>query len=201
MDEEMEFEGEIYIHRDGKWHTKSYCEVPVSLQSKLNSKFNSLVNFKIMSCKQLVKIGDGYKKSESFQLAIKSYEETISKTKDKNIIKYILPRITACYRKCNQPQSAVELYSKVCKKYGYDILNVPLLASVAAAYCDLNEYYSAKKCVNKALSQLNGECPDELKALIVKIKKHIVVDVNVNEWYYDKNIKEEIEYKMKKYKK
>lgn len=197
MDEEMEYDGEIYINRNGKWHNKSYCEVPVSLQLKLNSVYNNSINKKIMTYTQLIKLGDKYKNSGSYTLAIEAYEKALSKKINNDNIRYILPRITSCYRKSNQARKAVELYSNVCKKYGYDILNVPLLASVAAAYCDLGEYYSAKKCVNKALKLLQGECPDELKSLIIKINKHMIVDGNVNEWYYDKNIKEEIDYKLK----
>ena len=45
------------------------------------------------------------------------------------------------------------------------------LVSVAAAYCDIGDYDSAKKCCNKAYAKLNGQHNDELSLVYKRIQK------------------------------
>ena len=173
MDEEILYEGNIYYKRKGKWYDVSYCEVLTHLQEKLNRAYDETIDYDNMNYFNIIKIADGFKKSNSFVMAIKTYEKALDKTKKIENIKYILPRITSCYRKNKQAHKAIELYTKICKEYGYEILNEVLLTSIAAAYCDLGEFENAKKCANKAYAITNGNCSDELKLVYQRIEKNI----------------------------
>ena len=157
MDEEIVYENKVYYKRNGKWYDNSYCEVPTGIQNKLNSVYNQSINYDILNYSTIIEIADGFKKSNSFIMAINTYEKAIEKTEKVDDIKYILPRITSCYRRNNQEYKAIELYKKICQKYGYEILNEVLLTSIAAAYCDLGEFENARKCANKAYAIAGGK--------------------------------------------
>ena len=172
MDEEIEYEGKIYYRRKGIWYDSTYCEVLTHLQEKLNEAYNETMNYEEMNYYSIIKIADDFKKSNSFSMAIKTYEKALDKTNKVENIKYILQRITSCYRKNKQAHKAIELYTKICKEYGYGILNEVLLTSIAAAYCDLGEYENAKKCANKAYAITNGKCSEELKLVYQRMEKN-----------------------------
>ena len=55
--------------------------------------------------------------------------------------------------------------------FGESIASHVFLTSVAAAYCDIGDYYSAKKCYNKAYAKLNGQRNDELSLIYKRIQK------------------------------
>lgn len=173
MDDEIEYDGKMYYKRNGKWYDENYCETPIALQNKLNSTYNESINYNNMNYLRIIEIADGFKKSNSFIMAIKTYEKAMEKTNKVEHIKYILPRITSCYRKNNQASKAIELYTKVCKMYGYDILNEVLLTSIAAAYCDLEQFDNAKKCADRAYAIAKGNYSEELKLVYKRINKNI----------------------------
>lgn len=172
MDEKIEYKNRIYHKRNGMWYDERYCEVPTGLQSELNSAYNKSINYENLNYSTIIKIADDYKRSGSFIMAIRTYEKAIEKTEKVDEIKYILPRITSCYRKNNQAHKAVELYGKICEKYGYEILNEVLLTSIAAAYCDLGQFENARKCANKAYAINNGKSSEELRLVYKRIEKN-----------------------------
>lgn len=86
-------------------------------------------------------------------------------------IKYILARVTSCYRLNNESEKAIELYLNMYNKYGRKIQSVELLTSIAAAYCDLNKKVEAKKYADMTYAMLNGKATDELLLIYARIKK------------------------------
>ena len=141
-------------------------------RAQLNYETNEQINYDIMNYREIIHLADGYKKSQSFTMAIKAYEKAIEKTGEVKEIKYILPRITSCYRKDNRPDDAIALYTKICSEYGYDILDSVLLTSVSAAYIDIGEYVKAKKCADRAYAMSQGNISDELKSVYARLKKY-----------------------------
>ena len=172
MDEKLEYDGKTYYRRNGKWYDSSYCEVLTHLQDKLNKLYNNSINYDTMDYYEIIKIADGFKKTNSFTMAITTYEIALEKTNKKYEIKYILPRITSCYRMNHQPNKAIELYSRICKNHGYEILNSVLLTSIAAAYCDLGQFDNAKKCADRAYAISNGKADEELKLVYKRINQN-----------------------------
>lgn len=68
---------------------------------------------------------------------------------------YVLPIYTSVLREMGQPKKAIEAYDKYYKLMGKD--NVVLITSVAAAYCDIDDYDMALKLCNKASALQDGK--------------------------------------------
>ena len=82
------------------------------------------------------------------------------------------PIITSCYRAKGQPQQAIDFWMQN-KKLFASCLSVPLLTSLAAAYCDVGNYELAKKCANRAYAIQGGSLnySTELSLVYRRIKK------------------------------
>lgn len=174
MNQEIKYEGKTYYKRNGRWYDKqTNCETTYNIQSKLNRIYNEKINYSNLDYHEIIKIADGYNISKSYLMAIKAYEIAIKKTVEVKEIRYILPRITSCYRKNNQSNQAIKLYTNISKEYGSNILDGALLTSIAAAYIDIQEYEKAKKCANKAFEMLNKNCSYELNMVYKRLKKYM----------------------------
>ena len=170
--EEIEYKGKIYYKSNGKWYDRiSNIEECYAKQGELNNFYNSQINLENKLYSELIDLADDYKKSNSFTMAIKLYNKALEKSKNIENIKYILPRITSCYRKKGEPEKAIRLYSEVKRKYGNDIINEVMLTSIAAAYCDIKEMENAKKCADFAYKLSNGNVSEELKLVYKRLDK------------------------------
>ena len=117
----------------------------------------------------LVAEGDKFKESTSYLSAIKFYEKALEDC-DEATYKYVLPRITSCYRKCHMPRKVIELFSDTKRVFGTEFITPVLLTSVAAAYCDLKEYDNALKCCRWAYKNFE-EFDPLLSNVWARIKK------------------------------
>ena len=84
----------------------------------------------------------------------------------------VFPIITSCYRAKGQPQKAIDFWMEN-KKIFVSCLSVPLLTSLAAAYCDVGNYDLAKMCANRAYAMQGGSLhyQTELSMVYGRIKK------------------------------
>lgn len=170
--EEIVYEGKRYVRysEDGKWTDSSYMVVPQTLQITLNQMYMQSKDFSDYEAEDLVKEGDRFKNSETYASAVLMYEKAIEIC-DENTVKYILPRITSCYRALHMPQKAITLFAETKKKYGESFLSAVLLTSVAAAYCDLKEYENALRCCRWAYKNCDGDASGELQSVFGRIRK------------------------------
>ena len=169
--ESLEYNGKMYFRYTNKWVDGNNMVVHLSLQHELNGLYANSLDLSGMSPQELVNEGDKYKKDESYLLAIRFYEEALDSC-DKKTFKYILPRISSCYRKAHSPQKAIDLFAKTKKIFGVEMLTPVLLTTAAAAYCDLCEFENAENCARRAYALCNGNCSDELVSVLARIKKH-----------------------------
>ena len=168
----LQYEGKEYTRRNKNWVDKDHFVVCTSLQDKLNKLYFETLDISDLTLAELIKTGDQFKASDSTQLAVKCFEAAIKKAGQKEA-KYILPRLTSCYRKLNQPQKVVFLLSFAKKTYGKSILDQVLMTSVAAAYCDLGEYENALKCCKYAVALGDGTISDALDLVYKRIKANL----------------------------
>ncbi len=170
---EQDYQGKKYTLRGNKWVDENYMVAPSSIQSELNHLNFSEEVLNETDIGKLIEYGDRYKNSSSIALAIKCYRSAIelAELKNENEIRYILPRLTSCLRDQGKPDVVIEIFSSVKKKYGKMIFNPALLTSVAAAYCDLQEYGNAKKCCDHAFALSGGKASGELMSVYSRIKK------------------------------
>lgn len=173
MSDTVEYQGKKYTRRGNKWVDEKYMVAPSSIQSELNHLSFSEEIFNETDIEKLTEYGDRYKNSASVALAIKCYRRAIelAELNNENEIRYILPRLTSCLRNQGKPDIVIEIFSSVKKRYGKKIFNSALLTSVAAAYCDLQEYNNAKKCCDHAFALSGGKASGELMSVYGRIKK------------------------------
>ena len=157
------------MRTQSKWVDSRHLVVHESLQKTLNEMYLKTLDYSSYTVEELVKEGDKFKDSSSYQDAIAFYEKALADC-DEVTYKYILPRITSCYRKNNMPRKVIDLFSETKRKYGTDFITPVLLTSVAAAYCDLKEYENALRCCKWAYKKFGGFNPN-LSNVYTRIKK------------------------------
>lgn len=163
------YQGKKYIRPRDKWADTSGIAVSESLQSELNHIFAQKIDPYSLATQDCIDRGDEFKKSGSMGLALKFYEAEVESA-DKKTMARILPRVTSCYRANGQPQKAIDILAQANLVYGKDMVTPVLLTSVAAAYCDLEDYARAKKCCDRALAMAEGEMTPELGGVYRRIK-------------------------------
>ena len=168
--DELILRGKRYTRSNSKWVDSDNMVVHEALQKELNKLNIEGLDFSLFTISQLVDEGDRFKNSYSYDLAIAFYEKVVDRC-DEEILQYILPRITSCYRQLKTPRKAIELFAFAKSKYGEDFITPVLLTSVAAAYCDLKEYENALRCCRWAYKRYGGEIDPNLSNVFARIKK------------------------------
>ena len=77
---------------------------------------------------------------------------------------------TSCLRQLHNPIGAIEFYKDITKEDPNQKDNAPLLVSIAAAYCDIDDYEMGLRFCRKALSAFSGNISPEVGPLIGRIK-------------------------------
>lgn len=164
------YQGITYKRVKTHWVDENNIMVSEALSNYLNHMEANSIDLSKLSIQELVDAGDQMKNSASYTLAIKYYEKATVQC-DKETLAYILPRISACYRKCHRSQDAIRLFAYAKKKFGADMITPALLTTAAAAYCDMKEYENARKCCDRAYALGNGSCNPYLSAVYRRIEK------------------------------
>ena len=176
MSVQQEYNGKTYTRNGSKWVDDSNMVVPTYLQNILNTLLYQEQDMSKVSYEDAKREGDKAKQSGSFTLAVKYYRQAIDAADKDSQVAYILPRITSCYRKINQPGKVIELLADMKEKYGEEIINEALLTSAAAAYCDMDEPHNAIRCCRwayKILRIKTGDYSIELSNVFERAKRMI----------------------------
>ncbi len=168
--ETIKYNGKTYYRRGEKWEDEMHIIVHETLQRELNDAYSESQDLSNLSYSELVKEADKFKESSSHYLAIRYYEEAVRKG-GLSDIKYVFPRITSCYRKKGQAKKAVNLFSEQVHKYGNSMITPALLTSVAAAYCDIEDFEMAKKCCDRAYAMTGGNAGEELQMVYKRLNQ------------------------------
>lgn len=169
MAETIIYNDNTYRRVNGKWVDKNGMVV-THLQKTLDNQFAKQQSKDNLTVEQLIAEGDRYKEAGTTHLAIQYYEEAL-KTKTVSNHKFVLPKLTSCYRMQGQAKKAIEIYESAKATYGEKLMSSPLCTSVAAAYCDIRDYDSAKKCADKAFAMSGGNASGELASVYGRIRK------------------------------
>lgn len=164
-------EGEKYYYKNGKWFTSSMMAAPTGIVSKLNKLLVEDVDFSTQNMDELLKIIDGARGSENNYLASQALDAAIQKANPGELRK-LLPRLTSNYRKVGRPQTAIDLAESYINNYGKHVESNALYTSLAAAYCDIDDFNIARKLANKARALSAGVSSPELISVYARIKKY-----------------------------
>lgn len=187
MGREIEYNGKIYYRNNAKWVDGDSMVVPMHLQHVLNTLVFEEKDLMHMSYEQAKAEGDRAKRSESYSLAIKYYEQALREANSLNGSSVLLPRISSCYRKIGKPQKVIELLCDMKQLYGEKIINEALLTSAAAAYCDMEDAENALRCCKWAFRILKSKTNEpslELSNVFSRAKKMLDPDYSLDEKEY-----------------
>lgn len=112
--------------------------------------------------------GDEAKRKQDFKLAIFSYQKAYELT-EPEYVRYLVAKVSSCYRKINRPQAALNFYHEARSQYGDSAIDHAVLTSIAAAYGDLKKWKEALSCANYACELNDGVITNYLDAVFGRI--------------------------------
>ena len=171
--EKILFEDDVYYFNKGVIYDSSFLEVPEVISQKVLFSYYKTIDYKSLEEREFLEYLKQLKASGFHEFCLQAIEVGLSKfTASYDFYRTVFPIITSCYRALNQPQKAIDFWME--NKYIFtSCLSVPLLTSLAAAYCDLENYDLAKKCANRAYAIQGGSknYQTELSLVYQRIRK------------------------------
>ena len=167
------FEGETYYFAKGIVYDSNFLEVPKALSRKILLDYYQSINYQDLEEEALLNYLKQLKTSEFYTECLAAIEYGLRKFHSSyEFYRTVFPIITSCYRSLKQPQKAIDFWMEN-KELFKSCLSVPLLTSLAAAYCDVGNYELAKKCANRAYAIQGGgkNYVTELSLVYERIKK------------------------------
>lgn len=170
--EKIEYDGELYYYT-GKTFVDSHFmtveKVKLDELSKIYFGSKDFQNFSKEEIKDYIK---STKNNQQYYLSLKAALYAMDCYQDDaSFVFVVLPIVTSIYRSLNQPQNAIDVakkYLNIC-----DCGSSILYTSLAAAYCDLENYELALKNAKLAYAKQGGNMGynNELSAVFGRIKK------------------------------
>jgi len=154
----VQLDGDNYAKIGKNWVDENYIIVPTDLCRKLYEQYLEIVDYKTFSFDDFVDLVLELKENEFHSKVISMIKWYLANKLDKEFLalRRLLPILTSSYRSLNKPETALQLYEKAYHKYGKSIVSAALLTSVAAAYCDVKEYETAKGFCDRAYAMQGG---------------------------------------------
>ncbi len=169
------YENETYYFNKGVIYDQSFLEVPKSVSRRVLADYYKDIDYTKFEEEKLLEYLKEIKISGFYDLCLNVINYGLKKfTASFDYYKTVFPIITSCYRSLGKPQKAIDFWMEN-KPIFVSCLSVPLLTSLAAAYCDVGNYELAKKCANKAYAIQGGSknYQTELSLVYQRIKKEI----------------------------
>lgn len=172
--EKIVFEGENYYYQNGVLYDSSYIEVSKECANRVLAEYFRRVDYKELCEKDLILLIIELKKAEVFQECLNIINYGAEKFYDSfNYFKVVFPIATSCYRRIGQSQKAIDFWMNNKSIFQQFASSVPLLTSLAAAYCDVGDYKRAKYCADRGyFTQGGGQGhKNELALVYYRIRK------------------------------
>lgn len=169
----ISYDGETYYYNKGLIYDSTFIEVPKTISQKILLNYYMEIDYEEFDESELLTLIKDLKNSGFYDrcLTIVNYGLKKFNTSADYYIT-VFPIITSCYRSLGQAQKAIDFWMGN-KRLFSSCLSVPLLTSLAAAYCDIGNYEMAKKCANRAYAIQGGSknYTTELSLVYQRIKK------------------------------
>ena len=168
----IEYEGETYYFENGVLYDEGWTDVPLAIAHKVTDYYFNSISYEDMGEGAFLTFVKNLKKSNKFAKCLQVIEFGLNKfTASTYFYTSVFPIITSCYRNLGKPQKAIDFWMEN-KSLFSNQLSVPLLTSLAAAYCDVSNYDMARYCVDKAYAMQGGSInyQTELSLVYARIK-------------------------------
>ena len=154
--QEIIFNGEKYFFNNGRLYDESFLEVPTAVSETILAQYFNNIDYTQMEEKEFVEHLKNLKRANANNKCLKVIEYGLGKfSASTDYYKTVFPIITSCYRNIGKPEKAIAFWMEN-KEIFKNCLSVPLLTSLAAAYCDVGQYEIALKCAQKAYAMQGG---------------------------------------------
>ena len=169
----IDFEDQTYYLNKGVLYDSSFIEVPKNISEKILPTYYQEIDYKNFDEEALISYIKDTKTCLLYQRCLEASTWGLTKFYNSfDFYKFVFPVITSCHRYMGNPQKAISFW-ETNKHFYPTCSSVPLLTSLAAAYCDINDYVSAKKYANRAYAIQGGtkNYQTELSLVYQRIKK------------------------------
>lgn len=150
---------EQYIKVNGTWVDGGFIIPPTRVLRKILQAELAQIDIDTLSMAQLKTLVDETRDAECFDMCLRLVEKLIQKSldagDDETAQAYISTKCS-CLRNLNDPAGAIEFCKQVRTEYGDEMLSVATLTSLAAAYCDLEQWADARLTCNFAYKKQGG---------------------------------------------
>lgn len=170
--EKFEYDGDIYYFANNKFYDEHFIQVDKITLDKISHEYTKNIDYKSLNMDELFEKIRLVKDLEMYGLAKEMAIYGIGKfCNDLNFIRPTVSILTSCLRLMGKPSEAIEIAIKYMRKYNFK--TVPILTSLAAAYCDIKDYDRAIKCANLAYAMQGGGTgyKNELSLVYKRIQK------------------------------
>ncbi len=155
--DKFEYEGENFYFHKGQFYDETFMSVEKTLGDKLAQNYFSATDYTSLSPEKLIEYIKSVKDAGQVLPAKNACVYGLEKfAYDRGFVGAALPMLTSVLRQTGSPREAVEAGKKYLKLLGEKAASVPFYTSLAAAFCDLGDYASAKKCADCAYRMQGG---------------------------------------------
>lgn len=154
--QEIIFKGEKYYFNKGKLYDESFLEVSTAISETVLTQYFGSIDYTNMEEEEFVEHLKNLKRANSVNKCLEMIGYGLGKfSASTDYYTTVFPIITSCYRNIGKPEKAIAFWMEN-KGIFKNCLSVPLLTSLAAAYCDVGQYELALKCAQKAYAMQGG---------------------------------------------
>lgn len=150
----FEFENEVYYINGDSIYDSHFIGVSADVAGKVIEAYFETVDYKNMSEDELVEFVRRLHKLKAYFLCGKAFKYGFEKFGKYDFARRLASTMTSVYRNLGQPKKAIEFANDYLGED--DFYSIPLLTSLAAAYCDINEPLTARKYCDEAYNLQGG---------------------------------------------
>lgn len=118
-----------------------------------------------------VEAGDKAMGRNDYELAVSIYSNAFTVDQIETG-KYLIPRISACYRRMSCPRAAIQFYERAVEKYGNQAEDSVVLTAISSAYGDIKEWDEALRCARKAIALNDGVIDEYMSNVLGRIESN-----------------------------
>ncbi len=154
--EKIEYNGDTFYYAKGKLYDSSFIEVPSNVSYPILTKRFENIDCTNYGEDEFLELLREVKNAGAYQKCIDLILDVgfVRFQKSKSFLSVMFPMVTSCYRSMHKPEKAIEFWQENKDKYA--MASVSFLTSLAAAYCDIEDYDQAKHFADQAYSLQGG---------------------------------------------
>lgn len=170
--EKFDYEDNVYYYVNNKFTDEHFICLEGEELINVSLFYYGQKDYKSLEKHELIDLIKSLKESELYAVVKEMCLYVLEEFKgDEYTIKTILPILTSSFRFLKQPRDAINVALNYIPHYA----SVALYTSLAAAYCDVEEYENALKYANRAYAMQGGSVGggNELSSVYERIKKEM----------------------------